>query len=89
MTPEEAIKAIRANYPPERYTMLREALDMAVSALEQIDRLGKLAFLENPAPGYVAEHFKRWGDSQLEFSKDLMKNCNALRSRAQKAEEVA
>lgn len=85
MTPEKAIEVIRANYPPENYTMLREALDAAVDALEQIDSLSKLAFLHNPAR-YVAEHFKRWGDSQLQFSKDLMENLNNLPSRAQKAE---
>jgi len=86
MTPEEAIKVIRANYPPENYIMFREALDAAVDALEQIDSLSKLAFLHNPAPRYVAEHFKRWEDSQLQFSKDLMENLNNLLSRAQKAE---
>ena len=34
MTNEEAIKAIKCNYPPENYTRLREALDMAIEALE-------------------------------------------------------
>lgn len=33
MTPKEAIKAIDGNWPPERYTMLREALEMAKAAL--------------------------------------------------------
>lgn len=37
MTPEEAIGAITANYPPENYTMLREALDMAITALGGLD----------------------------------------------------
>lgn len=35
MTPKEAIKAIKCNYPPERYSMLREALNMAIDALEK------------------------------------------------------
>lgn len=35
MTSQEAIKAIQNNYPPERYTMLREALDLAIEALEK------------------------------------------------------
>ena len=35
MTNEEAIKAIKCNYPPENYTILREALDMAIEALEK------------------------------------------------------
>lgn len=36
MTHEEAIKVIRANYPPETYTMLREALDLAIARLEAV-----------------------------------------------------
>ena len=31
----EAIEAIRKNYPPENYSVLREALDMAIEALER------------------------------------------------------
>ena len=36
MTREEAINAIKCNYPPEHYSMLREALDMAIEALKGI-----------------------------------------------------
>ena len=35
MTREEAIEAIKCNWPDNRYTILREALDMAISALRQ------------------------------------------------------
>ena len=35
MTRDEAINAIKCNYPPEHYSMLREALDMGIEALEQ------------------------------------------------------
>ena len=35
MTYEEAINAIKCNYPPEHYSMLREALDMAIEALQK------------------------------------------------------
>jgi hypothetical protein len=35
MTSEEAIKAIKVNYPPENYTILREALDLAIKLLEK------------------------------------------------------
>lgn len=35
MTSKEAIEAIKANYPPENYTMLREALDLAIKLLEE------------------------------------------------------
>ena len=35
MTREEAIEAIKCNWPDSRYTILREALDMAISALRE------------------------------------------------------
>ena len=36
MTREEAIEAIKCNWPDSRYTILREALDMAVKALADV-----------------------------------------------------
>lgn len=35
MTNQEAIETIKANYPPENYSMLREALDMAIELLKK------------------------------------------------------
>ena len=35
MTREEAIEAIKCNWPDRRYTIFREALDMAISAFRQ------------------------------------------------------
>jgi len=35
MDHKEAIKIIKANYPPENYTRLREALDLAVKVLQE------------------------------------------------------
>lgn len=32
---KEAIQAIKANWPPSNYTMLRDALNLAVEALEK------------------------------------------------------
>ena len=37
MTTNEAIEAIKCNWPDSRYTILREALEMAISALRQQD----------------------------------------------------
>ncbi|MNJ32045.1 hypothetical protein D3C77_267000 [compost metagenome] len=37
MTNEEAVEVIKKNYPPENYTRLREALDMAIKALGESD----------------------------------------------------
>ena len=41
MTNQEAIEAIIANYPSENYTILREALDMAVALLEEREDIDK------------------------------------------------
>ena len=38
MTRKDAIEAIKCNWPDSRYTILREALDMAISALRQQER---------------------------------------------------
>lgn len=35
MNHEEAIKVIKSNYPPDNYTMLREALDLAIEELSK------------------------------------------------------
>ena len=35
MTNQEAIETIEANYPPENYSMLREALDIAIAVLKE------------------------------------------------------
>ena len=42
MTREEAIEAIKCNWPDSRYTILREALDMAISALRQQECVGEV-----------------------------------------------
>lgn len=34
-TPQEAIECIKSNYPTSGYEMLKEALDMAIVALEK------------------------------------------------------
>ena len=42
MTREEAIEAIKCNWPDSRYTILREALDMAISAIRQQEHFSDL-----------------------------------------------
>lgn len=32
---KDAIEVIKKNYPPSNYTMLREALDLAINAMEK------------------------------------------------------
>ena len=48
MTNEEAIQAIKCNWPESRYTILREALDMAISALRQQDHFREVTKKAEP-----------------------------------------
>ena len=48
MTREEAIEAIKCNWPDSRYTILREALDMAISALRQKDHFREVTKKAEP-----------------------------------------
>ena len=48
MNREEAIEAIKCNWPDSRYTILRDALDMAISALRQQDVADKDAGKNEP-----------------------------------------
>ena len=71
MTIEEAIEAIKCNWPDSRYTILREALDMAVKALEDVTdkNVGKNEPLtldelrEMPCePVYIVAGYVSWWD---------------------------
>ena len=59
MNREEAIEAIKCNWPDSRYTILREALDMAISALRQQDAadkdVGKWISVKDRLPDYMGE----------------------------------
>jgi hypothetical protein len=46
MNAEEAIHVITANYPPENYVMLREALNFAISSMGQIATLKAICIKE-------------------------------------------
>ena len=40
-TNKEAIEVIKSNYPSSGYEMLKEALDMAIKALERCDEINE------------------------------------------------
>ena len=48
MSIDEAIEAIKCNWPDSRYTILREALDMAISALRQQETVTNCQQLNEP-----------------------------------------
>lgn len=56
MTHEEAIKAIKSNYPPETYTVLREALDLAIARLEAITEAEEAVHRVEELVGYMDWH---------------------------------
>ena len=45
-TPEEAIETIKSNMPTSGYQMLRESLDMAISALKEIQQYREIGTVE-------------------------------------------
>ena len=48
MTRKDAMEAIKCNWPDSRYTILREALDMAISALRQQETVTNRNELNDP-----------------------------------------
>ena len=50
MTNKEAIDTIKANYPDKCYTMLREALDMAIEALEKQETFEPVEMIDDFYP---------------------------------------
>lgn len=71
MTNEEAIEAIKCNWPDSRYTILREALDMAISALRQQEAVTDRHQMTN------ADRIRAMNDEELaEFLIDLADDGN-------------
>ena len=72
MTRKDAIEAIKCNWPDSRYTILREALDMAVKALGDVTdkNVGKMT---------NADRIRAMSDEELATMlkdyKDCSKNC--------------
>ena len=65
MTRKDAIEAIKCNWPDSRYIILREALDMAVKALEDVTdkNVGKMT---------NADRIRAMSDEELvEFIKNI------------------
>ena len=65
MTRKDAIEAIKCNWPDSRYTILREALDMAVKVLEDVTdkNIGKMT---------NADRIRAMSDEELvEFIKNI------------------
>ena len=70
MTRKDAIEAIKCNWPDSRYTILREALDMAVKALEDVTdkNVGKMT---------NADRIRAMSDEELaEFLIDIADDGN-------------
>ena len=63
MTREEAIEAIKCNWPDSRYTILREALDMAISALRQQEHFREVTKKVEPLTN--AQKIRDMSDEEL------------------------
>lgn len=90
MTREEAIEAIKCNWPDSRYTILREALDMAISALREQDaadvapvRHGRWEYYDTYIDGITIFRCTCCGDLQSGrdgwgWKKNYCPNCGAI-----------
>ena len=66
MTRKDAIEAIKCNWPDSRYTILREALDMAISALRKQEAVTDRHQMTN------ADRIRAMSDEELvEFIKNI------------------
>ena len=75
MTREEAIEAIKCNWPDSRYTILREALDMAISALRQQEHFREVTKKVEPLTN--AQKIRAMSDEEFaEFLIDLADDGN-------------
>ena len=63
MTREEAIEAIKCDWPDSRYTIRREALDMAISALREQDVADKDVGKNEPLTN--AQKIRAMSDEEL------------------------
>ena len=70
MTRKDAIEAIKCNWPDSRYTILREALDMAVKALEDVTdkNVGKMT---------NADRIRAMSDKELAELMRSMMDCDS------------
>ena len=75
MTREEAIEAIKCNWPDSRYTILREALDMAISALRQQDHFREVTKKVEPLTN--AQKIRAMTDEELAWELMLWR-CEAV-----------
>lgn len=59
MTKQEAIKAIKDNYPSSGYTMLCEGLDIAIECIENWSRVCE--WIDSDSMKDIAEYVHRYG----------------------------
>ena len=70
MTRKDAIEAIKCNWPDSRYAILREALDMAIKALENVTdkNVGKMT---------NADRIRAMSDKELAELMRSMMGCDS------------
>lgn len=76
---QKYIEAIEKNWPPEQYTMLREALEVAIKSMQVLQELGNLDIETEKLTELLNRKPNRWGNLSIkEFERDialLQKTC--------------
>lgn len=83
MIEAEAIEVLKSNYPDPCYSLLREAVDMAIKALEQRGRkpMGKFIDVEATADkiyNKYGTHPVYYSDNRTEEGKEAQTDCIIL-----------
>ena len=91
MTRKDAIEAIKCNWPDSRYTILREALDMAVKALEDVtdrnvEKMTNADRIRVMSDEELADFLNQWGTSTRAWQKDHGETLYWLQQPAEEAD---
>ena len=74
-TPEEAIETIKSNMPTSGYQMLRESLDMAITALKEIQQYRKIGTVEECREAVEKQKAKKPKELDTEYEYFICGNC--------------
>lgn len=81
MTKEEAIKAIKDNYPTSGYYILREALDIVIETLEKQNDINRMIDeIESTAWFVHGASRKGEGTEPLYKAEDILKICDKYKT---------
>ena len=74
-TPEEAIETIKSNMPTSGYQMLRESLEMAITALKEVHKYREIGTVEECREAVEKQKPKKTKELDIEYGYFICGNC--------------